>query len=251
MTRKGAPALLAVVLGLACMALRAFVIAAERPAGLATAAVLLAAGLLALPFLPFARSWAVLPAGSPEDGGGRPLRLLAAVLSCAAGLLWTTQVLADTWDLIQLLMGLILLLQGVALAALTLMRSAGPPVYTGLLLFPPFAACFWLVAFYHAYGAAPGAETYLWPLAAGLMACAAWLQYAGAAFQAEPSPLPGLSWLLALLLIPVSLTAPLTPALRLSLAAQLAWFLPAAWQLQVQPARHGRREAPLPTDKSS
>ncbi len=248
MTRNPRLALFAAALGLACLALRAGIwsqvydpdtqLAEQSPLlGLFAVEISVCALILCLLYWRGLRASAGIQAeartGSP---GTRLLRFTAGALSFAAGILSLIQVFrAAAVDLIPALLSLVLVLQGGALCILALDWDRRAPVYTGLLLIPSFTGCYWLVAFYHAYGAIPGTETYLWPMVAGLITCAAWLHYAGYSFRAKTPRAPGLLYLLALLTIPPALAAPMSTEWKLSLAAQFCWFLAAAGQISFLP----------------
>lgn len=184
--------------------------------------VLLCALVLALLFF---RTGAQVRAPYGGTGAILGLRLAAALLSLAAGgmMLWSA---LGTFPLnvISVLLGLLLAVQGGALAYLALSKpeQAGP--WTNVLLLPVFVSCYWLVAFYHQYGSCPSAETYLWPMISGLLAAWAWLDYAGFVYQPRSGRRFALLSLIAVLTLPAAVTAPLSLPFRLSLLAQLVWL---------------------------
>ena len=255
MTKNDRLAIFAAALGLICLGLRAGIwtqvydpttqLTAQSPLlGLFAVGMAVCALILCLLYWRGRRASAEVRADAQTGGlGTRLLRCAAGVLSFAAGVLSMIQVSrAASLELISVLLSLVLVLQGGALCALAVVDwDRRAPVYTGLLLLPTFAGCYWLVAFYHTYGATPGTETYLWPMVAGLVTCAAWLHYAGYSFRAKTPRAPGLLYLLALLTIPPALAAPMSSELRLALAAQFCWFLAAAGQISFLPEQPAQR----------
>lgn len=176
------------------------------------------------------------PYGSPGLTA-RLGRMAAGALAVVSGLLMAAQALGTgLFSLIPLLMAVFQTAAGAAMIALAAGDSKPSGVRDTLLLIPTFTSCYWMVAFYHAYGSTPNAETYLYPILAGLVVMACWIFYAGFAFR------PGegrafAAWALAgLVLIPSALAAPLSLPYRLSLAAQLLWFFSAFGRLSPEPA---------------
>lgn len=138
--------------------------------------------------------------------------------------------------MIPLLMAVFQLAQGAAMLLLTLDRNPKSGRYSALLLVGAFCTCYWLVAFYHVYGSYPNVEMYLYPLLAGLAVMGSWIYYAGFAFGSGESRKFVVVCLLALILLPSALTAPISTAYALSLAAQLVWFFAACALLKPEPA---------------
>lgn len=162
----------------------------------------------------------------------RVLRLAAGGLSLAAGVLLLGDALAAP-EPIPLLLGALLLAQGISMAGLALLSRQDSGLSDGLLLLPVFACCYWLVAFYHAYGSCPSYVTYLWPMLAGLLVTWAWLAYAGRRFQPRKWDAAPLLSLLSVLLLCPALVAPLSLGYRLSLAAQILWL----WSVSLEMSR--------------
>lgn len=172
--------------------------------------------------------------GGPEDVPLplRGLRLAAGGLSLGAGVLLLGEALAVP-EPIPLLLGALLLVQGIAMAGLALLPRRDSGLSDGLLLLPVFTCCYWLVAFYHVYGSCPSYVTYLWPMLAGLLAVWAWLAYAGRRFQPRKWDAAPLLSLLSVLLLCPALAAPLSLGYRLSLAAQILWL----WSVSLEMGR--------------
>lgn len=172
------------------------------------------------------------PGLGPQSRPLAVLRVLSGLLFAAAGILLVRSVL-PAFQAIPLALGVLLILNGGALAVLALDRKTDSSRYTSLLLFPVFVSCYWLVAFYHQYGSCPSWETYLWPMLAGLLAAWSWLACAGRVYQPRKwDPSRPLALLSVLVLCP-ALAAPLSPDYRLALAAQLVWF----WSVTLEPIR--------------
>lgn len=190
-------------------------------------------------------SWPALTKPTVPRPQPRPLvllRILAACLSAASGLQLIRELLPSV-SVIPMVLGVLLLLNGGALAALALDQTATGSRYESLLLFPLFTSCFWLVAFYHQYGSCPSWETYLWPMMAGLLASWGWLAYAGRVYRPRTWDAARLTALLSVLVLCPGMEAPLSPAYRLSLAAQLVWF----WSVTLEP---GQEAAPIRKENS-
>lgn len=149
------------------------------------------------------------------------LRILAALLSVLAGVKMLLPLLAAPSP-IPVILAVLLLLNGPALLGLA-PREMGNLQKT-LLLFPAFVSCYWLVAFYHQYGSCPSWVTYLWPMAAGLLAAWGWISYASRIYQPRKWDATVPLALVCVLVLCPSLAAPLSDGYRLSLAAQLVWF---------------------------
>ena len=167
-------------------------------------------------------------------------RLAAGILAAGSGLVMAKDVLElVSVNLIPLLMGLFQTLGGVAMIALTLDGNRQSGRYHALLLLPTFTSCYWMVAFYHAFGSSPNAEVYLYPILAGLSVMACWIYYTGFALRPGEGRRFACFVLVLLLTVPSAMPAPLTDGYRLSLAAQLIWFFAAfctlAPQEQVRP----------------
>lgn len=160
------------------------------------------------------------------------LRLAAGALSLAAGLLLFGDTLAAP-EPIPLLLSALLLAQGAAMAGLALRRKEASGRSDSLLLLPVFTCCYWLVAFYHAYGSCPSYVTYLWPMLAGLLVTWTWLAYAGRRFQPRKWDAAPLLSLLSVLVLCPALAAPLSLGYRLSLAVQILWL----WSVSLEMGR--------------
>ncbi|MGM9594381.1 MAG: hypothetical protein ACI3U8_08505 [Candidatus Onthomonas sp.] len=158
------------------------------------------------------------------------LRVLSGVLSAASGILLIRSILPG-FSPIPLVLGVLLVLNGGALAVLALDRKTDSSRYTSLLLFPVFTDCYWLVAFYHQYGSCPSWETYLWPILAGLLTAWSWLAYAGRVYRPRKWDLSRLLALLSVLVLCPGLAAPMSVEYQLSLASQLVWF----WSVALEP----------------
>lgn len=162
-------------------------------------------------------------------------RLAAGILAVFSGLVMAKDVLGLlSVNLIPLLMGLFQLLGGVAMIALTVTSNQNSGRYHTLLLIPTFSACYWMVAFYHAFGSSPNAEVYLYPILAGLSVMACWIYYTGFALRPGEGRRFAFFALALLLTVPSAMSAPLTDGYRLSLASQLIWFFAAYCTLTPQ-----------------
>lgn len=165
---------------------------------------------------------------------GIGLRLLAALLSVAAGI-QMLRALLPTVSPIPLALAILLLLNGAAWIACTSAKKTKAGWQTTLLLLPPFVSCYWLVAFYHEYGSCPSWLTYLWPILGGLLVAWAWLAYVSRIYQPRKYDFALALALLAVLLLGPSLAAPISDGYRLSLAAQMAWFFAVALEADPSP----------------
>lgn len=174
-------------------------------------------------------------AGLPVMG----LRILAALLSVFAGVEMLLPLLAAPSP-IPLILAVLLILNGPALLGLVPPKMGN--LQKTLLLFPAFVSCFWLVAFYHRYGSCPSWVTYLWPMAAGLLAAWGWISYAGRVYQPRKWDVTVPLALVCVLVLLPGLAAPLSDGYRLSLAAQLVWF----WSVSLE-----RDPAPAPIRKEN
>ena len=174
------------------------------------------------------------PYGS-QTPARRLLRLAAVVCSLfAGGLLISEQWSARPFPVISLILGLLLLGQGVAELLLTLWTDTERKRYISLLLLPAFSGCFWLVAFYHQFGSYPNRETYLWPILTGIVLAAAWVGYAAFAYERPKGTAFALIALLALPMLLMAAAAPLPLSYRRSLLGQLAWLLAALLSMKFQ-----------------
>lgn len=183
------------------------------------------------------------------DPAARIIRTAAALLVAAAGVLMLKDALTGPIALIPLVMSLFQLLQGGGMLALTLPKQPDARRSSTCLVLCGLAGCYWMVAFYHAFGSCPNAETYLYPILAGLAVMGSWVWYAGFAFRTGEGRKFTLLCLLALLTIPSALSAPLTVPYRLSLLGQLLWFFAAC--LLLGPEEPEEREEVLPqTEKA-
>ena len=197
--------------------------------GLFTAFLVLCALILLLLIWPSLKG---APGLRPQPLPLAVLRVFSGVLSAASGILLIRSVLPG-FSPIPLILGVLLVLNGGALSVLALDRKTDSSRYTSLLLFPVFAACYWLVAFYHQYGSCPSWETYLWPMLAGLLVAWSWLAYAGRVYRPRKWDLCRPLALLSVLVLCPGLAAPTAPEYWLSLAAQLVWF----WSVALEPTR--------------
>lgn len=193
--------------------------------------------VLLLPLIHWPRQAVAAPPYRSETPFRRILRLGAVVCSMAGGgLLLVESAGVRPLPLVTLIMGVLLIAQGVALLLLAVWADIDSKRYASLLLLPAFTACYWMVAFYHGYGACPNRETYLWPTVAGLVAAGAWLCYIGFAYERPRGTAFTLTALLSLLILPVALAAPLPLTFRLPLAGDLLWFWAALLSVRFAPA---------------
>ncbi|MBQ3090781.1 MAG: hypothetical protein IJD21_09520 [Oscillospiraceae bacterium] len=157
----------------------------------------------------------------------RICRLAAGGIGLVSGLMMGAEQLShQPLALIALLMCLFQTAAGGSMVLMGLDRKAKGKNYSTLLLVPSFCCCYWMVAFYHVFGSHPHAETYLYPILAGILVMFCWIFYAGFHFRPGESRKFALAWALLMLVMPSALTAPLTIPYQLSLLAQLVWFLP-------------------------
>ncbi|MBQ9166488.1 MAG: hypothetical protein IJX71_06165 [Oscillospiraceae bacterium] len=169
----------------------------------------------------------------------RLIRILAGAAALVSGVLMVYDALTSApFAMIPLLMALFQIAGGIAMVALAVDRNTTKSRYSTLLLIPTFSSCYWMVAFYHAFGTEPNAETYLYPILAGLAVMAAWVFYAGFAFKPGEGKRFAVCALAVLVLVPSALIAPINLPYRLSLAAQLVWFFMAYALLWPEPPSH-------------
>lgn len=195
--------------------------------------------------------WKCWPRGfasAPPYQGSMParlIRILAGAAALASGLLMVQEALgAFVFALIPLLMALFQTAEGIAMIALAADQGTTTSRYSTLLLIPTFASCYWMVAFYHAFGTEPNAETYFYPILTGLAVMAAWIFYAGFTFKPGEGRQFAVCALAVLVLAPSALAAPISLPYGLSLMAQLVWFFMAYISLEPEPPSVSNGETP-------
>ena len=186
---------------------------------------------------------------SSETPLRRLLRLAAVCCSIASGvlLLWEQGEVSPI-SYIAVIMGVLLVGQGVAELLLTLWKDTDSKRYASLLLLPAFSGCYWLVAFYHQFGPVPNRETYLWPTITGVVVAAAWLGYIAFAYEKPRGTLFALAGLIALPMLLLASAAPLPLSYRLSLLGQLAWLWAALLTLHFRPVPQAGSLSPQDTE---
>lgn len=176
--------------------------------------------------------------GVPVTG----LRVVSALLSAAAGLEMLPPLLAEPSP-IPLVLAVLLPVNALALLGLSVAYQPRRRWQHTLILFPVLVSCYWLVAFYHAYGSSPSWVTYLWPMLGGLLVVWSWIAYAGRIYQPKPVDLTLPLALVSILVLGPSLASPLSDGYRLSLLAQLIWF----WSVTLE---HDPVPAPIRKENS-